>query len=418
MVVGRLRGEDHTTVSSTTDAPAQAGAVTPRAALAARNGVAAVFALNGLAVATWFSRVPAIREALGLSAGGLGLLLLAMSAGALVAMSTAGLVTLRLGPARTVAGSTVLVAVGLTTAGLSASLGGSLVGVVVGLFAVGYGSGACDVAMNVEGATVEKRLGRTIMPRFHAAWSLGSVAGAGLGAGAARLGVPVGWHLPVIAAVVLAGTLLGVRTFLPAPAETAASSDPARHRRALLATWREPRTLLIGLFVLVMAFTEGSANDWLAVAFVDGYGVSEAAGAAVFGVFVVGMTLGRTAGTVAIDRWGRVPVLFGTIALAVTGATCAVLAGSGPLAVVGVALWGVGASLGFPVGMSAAADDEDRAPTRVSVVAMIGYTAFLAGPPLLGFLGDHLGILHALGVVPLLLLPTLALVPVLRPRTR
>ncbi|NES13030.1 MULTISPECIES: MFS transporter [Micromonospora] len=418
MAAGSFGGEDRDTVSSTIDTPAVDRPAVPRPVLTARNGVTAVFALNGLAVATWFSRVPAVREALGLSAGRLGLLLLAMSAGALVAMSTAGLVTLRLGPARTVAVSTVLVALGLTGAGLSAGLAGSLVGVAVGLFALGYGSGACDVAMNVEGAAVEKRLGRTIMPRFHAAWSLGSVAGAGLGAGAARLGVPVGWHLSTVAAVVLAGTLLGVRAFLPAPAEPAGPADPAAGRRALLATWREPRTLLIGLFVLVMAFTEGSANDWLAVAFVDGYGVSEAVGAAVFGVFVVGMTLGRTAGTVAIDRWGRVRVLFGTIGLAAVGATLAVLAGSGPVAVVGVALWGIGASLGFPVGMSAAADDEDRAPARVSVVAMIGYTAFLGGPPLLGFLGDRLGILSALGLVPLLLLPTLALVPVLRPPAR
>jgi predicted MFS family arabinose efflux permease len=363
-------------VSSTIDRPAVDRPAVPRPVLTARNGVTAVFALNGLAVATWFSRVPAVREALGLGAGRLGLLLLAMSAGALVAMSTAG------------------------------------------LFALGYGSGACDVAMNVEGAAVEKRLGRTIMPRFHAAWSLGSVAGAGIGAGAARLGVPVGWHLSTVAAVVLAGTLVGVRAFLPAPAEPTGPADPVARRRALLATWREPRTLLIGLFVLVMAFTEGSANDWLAVAFVDGYGVSEAVGAAVFGVFVVGMTLGRTVGTVAIDRWGRVRVLLGTIGLAFVGATLAVLAGSGPVAVVGVALWGIGASLGFPVGMSAAADDEDRAPARVSVVAMIGYTAFLAGPPLLGFLGDQLGILSALGLVPLLLLPILALVPVLRPPAR
>ncbi len=405
-------------MSSTIDTPAVDRPAVPRLVLAARNGVTVVFTLNGLAVATWFSRVPAVREALGLSAGRLGLLLLALSAGALVAMSTAGLVTLRLGPARTVAASTVLVTLGLTGAGLSAGLAGSLVGVAAGLFVLGYGSGTCDVAMNVEGAAVEKRLGRTIMPRFHAAWSLGSVAGAGIGAGAARLGVPVGWHLCAVAAVVLAGTLLGARVFLPAPAEASGPTDPASRRRALLATWREPRTLLIGLFVLVMAFSEGSASDWLAVAFIDGYGVSEAVGATVFGVFVVGMTLGRTAGTVAIDRWGRVRVLYGTIGLAAVGATCAVLAGSGPLAVVGVALWGVGASLGFPVGMSAAADDEERAPARVSVVAMIGYTAFLGGPPLLGFLGDHLGILPALGLVPLLLLPTLALVPVLRPAAR
>ncbi|MFU8871519.1 MFS transporter [Micromonospora sp. SL4-19] len=404
-------------MSSTIDAAVDRHAV-PRAVLAARTGVAVVFALNGLAVGTWFSRVPAAREALGLSAGRLGLLLLAMSAGALLAMPTAGLVTQRLGPARTVVAAVLFVSFGITVAGLAASLAGSLVGVAAGLFAFGYGSGTCDVAMNVEGAAVEKRLGRTILPRFHAAWSLGSVAGAGIGAGAARLGVPVGVHLPVLAAVVLVGTLLGARAFLPAPAEAEGTADPAARRRALLATWREPRTLLIGLLVLVMAFTEGSANDWLAVAFVDGYGVSEAVGAAVFGVFVVGMTLGRTAGTVAIDRWGRVPVLFGTIGLAAAGAALAVLAGSGPLAVVGVACWGIGASLGFPVGMSAAADDEDRAAARVSVVAVIGYTAFLGGPPLLGFLGDHLGTLHALGLVPLLLLPALALVPALRPPAR
>ncbi|MFJ6194620.1 MFS transporter [Micromonospora sp. NPDC092111] len=386
-----------------------------RTVLAARTGVAVVFALNGLAVATWFSRVPAVREALGLSAGRLGLLLLAMSGGALLALSSAGLVTQRLGPARTVALSTVLVAVGLAGVGVATGAVGSLPGVAVGLFAVGYGSSTCDVAMNVEGVTVEKRLGRTILPRFHAAWSLGSVAGAGLGAGAARVGVPIAVHLAVLAVVVLGGTLLGARRFLSAPAASTVDGAASTGRSGLLAAWREPRTLLIGALVLIMAFTEGSANDWLAVAFVDGYGMSEAAGAAVFGVFVVGMTIGRTGGTVAIDRWGRVPVLLGTIGLAAAGALLAVLAGSGPLAVAGVVLWGLGASLGFPVGMSAAADDEDRAPARVSVVAMIGYTSFLAGPPLLGLLGDHVGTLHALLVVPLLLVPALALVPVTRP---
>ncbi|WP_374557440.1 MFS transporter [Micromonospora sp. RHAY321] len=391
----------------------------PRIVRLARNGVAVTFTLNGLAVGSWFSRVPAVREALDLSAGRLGLLLLAMSVGALLAMPTSGLLAQRLGAARTVTLATVLVAVGLTVAGLGATVAGSAVVVAVGLIAFGYGSGACDVAMNVEAAAVERRLGRTVMPRFHAAWSLGSVAGAALGAGAARFDVPVGAHLAGVAVVVLTGTALSARAFLPRPVVDAADrptdASPAAGRRAQLAAWREPRTLLIGLFVLVMAFTEGSANDWLAVAFVDGRDLSEAAGAAVFGVFVVGMTLGRTAGTIALDRWGRVPVLTGTILLAVVGAGMAVLAGSGPVAIVGVALWGLGASLGFPVGMSAAADEEAHAPVRVSVVAVIGYTAFLAGPPLLGLLGDRVGTLRALLVVPLLLVPTLALVSVLRP---
>jgi MFS family permease len=183
----------------------------------------------------------------------------------------------------------------------------------------------------------------------------------------------------------------------------------------VLAAWREPRTLLVGLLVLVMGFTEGTANDWLAVAFVDGHGVGGAAGALAFGVFVAAMTVGRTAGTIALDRWGRVPVLLATILLAALGAAAAVFAGSWPLALAGVALWGLGASLGFPVGMSAAADEESRAPARVSVVAAIGYTAFLAGPPAVGLLGDRVGVLRALLIVPLVLLPALALIPIARP---
>ncbi|WP_328654072.1 MFS transporter [Micromonospora sp. NBC_00330] len=391
---------------------------TVRTVRLARNGVAVTFTLNGLAVGSWFSRVPAVREALDLSAGRLGLLLLAMSVGALLAMPTSGLLAQRFGAARTVTMATVLVAVGLTVAGLGATMTGSFAIVALGLVALGYGSGACDVAMNVEGAAVERRLGRTIMPRFHAGWSLGSVAGAALGAGAARFDVSVGAHLVAVAVVVLAGTALAARTFLPVGSDHTgdpADATPAARRRAQLAAWREPRTLLIGLFVLVAAFTEGAANDWLAVAFIDGRDLSEAAGAAVFAVFVVGMTVGRTVGTIALDRWGRVPVLSGTIGLAVVGAGLAVLAGSGPVAVIGVALWGLGASLGFPVGMSAAADDEAHAAVRVSVVAVIGYTAFLGGPPLLGLVGDEVGTLRALLAVPLLLLPTLLLVPVLRP---
>ncbi|WP_018830005.1 MFS transporter [Salinispora tropica] len=394
-----------------------APAAVPRSVLAARTGVAVVFALNGLAIGSWFARVPAIREALDLTPGRLGLLLLAMSAGAVLAMPTSGLVAQRLGTARTVMAATLLVSVGLGTAGVWAGAVGWLPGVAVGLFVFGYGTGTCDVAMNIEGAVVERRLGRTVMPRFHAAWSLGSVAGAGLGAVAAQVGLTVAAHLPLTAGAVLVGTVFGARAFLPVPevAPGAEGVSPAARRRALLAAWKEPRTLLIGLFVLVAAFSEGVATDWVAVAFVDGYGVTEAAGAAVYGVFVIGMTVGRTTGTLALDRWGRVPVLSSTILLAVVGVGVAVLAGSGPVAVAGVALWGLGVSLSFPVGMSAAANEEEHAPARVSVVAVIGYTAFLAGPPLLGLIGDRIGTLHALLVVPILLLPSLALVPATRP---
>ncbi|MGW6929149.1 MFS transporter [Lentzea sp. NPDC054927] len=380
---------------------------------AAAAGVAVTFGLNGVAMATWFARVPAARDALGLTAGALGLLLLMGSAGACLAMVSAGEVTHRLGPARTVRLSAVMVAAGLALAGAGIGTWPSVPLTAVGIFVLGYGSGTCDVAMNVEAAEVERALGRAVMPRFHAMWSLGTVLAAGLASLVAWAALPVTWHLTGVALVVGGGTLVAARAYRFGAGEAHGKSS------GVMAAWREPRTLLIGLFVLVLAFTEGTANDWLAVAFVDGHAFDPAGGAVVFAVFVTTMTVGRTAGTVALDRWGRVPVLAVSMLLAAAGAAVAVLGGSPVLAVAGVALWGLGAALGFPVGMSAAADDPARAAARVSVVAVIGYTAFLAGPPLVGLLGNEVGVLRALLVVPLLLLPALALVPALRPaRTR
>ena len=161
--------------------------------------------------------------------------------------------------------------------------------------------------------------------------------------------------------------------FLPL-AEVREGSAPPRPGRG----W-EPRTLLIGVMVMALAMTEGTANDWLAVALVDGHDVSHAGGVAGFAVFVLAMTAGRIAGTGLIDRFGRVAVLWATMALAGTGVLLIVFADDLALVVVGIVLWGVGASLGFPVGMSAAADDPVRAASRVSVVSTIGYAAFLAG---------------------------------------
>jgi MFS family permease len=182
----------------------------------------------------------------------------------------------------------------------------------------------------------------------------------------------------------------------------------------VLAAWREPRTLLIGLMVLALALTEGAANDWLAIALVDGHDVAAWMGVAGFALFVSAMTVGRFFGTSLLDRFGRAATLWGTMALAAVGVLLLVYGDSAVLIVTGIVLWGVGASLGFPVGMSAAADDPVRAPARVSVVSTIGYTAFLTGPPVLGFIGDQVGALHALLVISILLLPAALLVPAAR----
>jgi fucose permease len=358
--------------------------------------VTAVFTLNGLVFASWVSRIPSVRDALDLSSERLGLVLLCMSLGAVLALPSTGAIVPRLGAAGTVRGAGVLCTVGLALTGLAGGAAGGVPLLLVGLFLMGFGSGCWDVAMNVEGAEVERRLGRAIMPQFHGAWSIGSVVGAGLGALLNAVHLPTTAHLLGTAAVVVLLVQLSCAWFLPA---TTADDGPRPERRNPLAAWLEPRTIAIGFLVLAFAFTEGSANDWLAVAVVDGYDVRNAVGVLTFTVFTAAMTTGRLFGTRLLDRFGRVLVLRSLALVALAGLLLVIEGGSMPVVMVGALLWGIGASLGFPVGMSAAAHDPTRAAARVSVVASIGYTAFLAGPPAIGFLAKHVGTLDSLWIV-------------------
>ena len=399
--------------ASPTAAPATPATPTS-AVLRAQRATYVSFISSGFGFASWASRIPSVRDSLHASPSTLGLVLLCVALGSLVALPLAGIVVTRFGTARAVAAMALCLAVGLVVVGVGYPYG--VWPVVVGLFLFGFGNGTWDVAMNVEGAAVEQGLGRAVMPRFHAGWSVGSVAGALGGAAMVALGVPVTAHLIVAAvavAVVVPVTVL--RGFLPAAdlpsAESARAEDePANPLRA----WREPRTLLIGLFILCMAFTEGTGNDWLAVAVLDGYHAPPVAGPLTFATFLAAMTTGRWFGPQLIDRYGRVRALRTSALVALVGLLLVVFGTVLPLAVAGALLLGLGTALGFPVGMSAAADDPRRAAGRVSVVASIGYTAFLAGPPLIGFLGDHVGVLRALVVTAALL----ALAVVLAGKTR
>ncbi len=369
----------------------------PPAVVRATRSVYGVFALAGAAIASLLSRVPQVRDLLGLRPGALGVVLLMTAIGALLALPTSGLVVDRVGPARTVAGMAVLATGGVAVAAVGSEVGPVVVG--IGMFAFGFGNAQWDVAMNVEAAAVEQHLGRSVMSRFHAAFSLGTVAGALGGVVMNALGIAPVVHLPVVAVLVLVGVEVSVRGFLPVDA----SGPPAEHGPGPLRGWAEPRTVLIGVFVLCMAFAEGTANDWLGIAAIDGYGASDATGSVAFVLFVASMTVGRWFGPGTLDRCGRVPVLRGGALLALVGVLAVVLGPTTGVALVGVVLWGLGTALGFPTGMSAAADDPARAAGRVSTVATIGYVAFLAGPSLIGTIGDHTGVRRALAVTAVLL---------------
>ena len=374
----------------------------------AHRSVLATFFLNGLTMATWASRIPAIRADLDLGPGSLGLLLLSASGGAVLSIPSTGALVQRFGSRRVVVVASLVAATGMVLVALGSSVVVSLALTALGLFLLGVGNGAWDVAMNVEGAAVERRLGRSVMPRLHAAFSLGTVAGASVGALLGFAGVGVGPHLLVGAVVVASLGRLTVQGFL-----AVVPREPGTPSHAL-AAWREPRTLVLGLMVLSLALTEGVANDWLGVGIVDGYDTEVWVGSAAFAAFVTAMTLGRIFGGTLLDRFGRPVTLWATMVTAGIGVVMVVFGQVLVVVAAGILLWGLGASLGFPVGMSAAADDPGRAAARVSVVSTVGYVAFLGGPPLLGFLGSHLGILHALLVVSVLLVPSALAVPAAR----
>ncbi len=372
------------------------------------------FALNGTAFASWLARVPQVRALLDLTDGQLGVLLLALSVGAVTALPLAGSVVRALRPGGAVAAGALSVAGGLVLAGVGAQVLATPLAAALGLLLVGAGSGVWDVAMNVEGAEVEQRLGRTVMPRYHAAFSLGTVAGAGLGALAVAASFPVAWHLGLAAGASLLGVLVAVRRFLPVEPPDPDPAAPVAPPASPWAAWREPRTLAIGTLVLCAAFVEGVANDWLAIGVNDGYETSQVVGVLAFAVFLAAMTGGRLLAGPLMDRLGRTRVVGVSFGLVIAGVVVVVLGPAVWWAFVGAALWGLGAAVGFPAGMSAAAEEGDAA-ARVSVAATIGYAAFLAGPPLLGFLGDEIGVHHALAVVAVVAVGGIALSRVVAP---
>jgi MFS family permease len=402
-----------------------------------RNALFVVFIVSGLFLSSWVSRVPGVRDSLHLSTDVVGIILLGVSIGAIVGLVVAPPLQAHFG---TRVGITIVViaaALGLAVVGFGATVLVSFPVVVVGLALLGLGNGAVDVMMNVSAAAVERRIGRTIMPFMHACFSIGTVAGAGIGAACAALGISIFWHFSVMAVVTIVAGVIAVR-YIPntqdvldedaaARASLDAFDGPAvaaapRRRtfgetiRSQIIVWADWRLVLIGVVMLGMAFTEGSANDWIALASVDGHGLTNAGGALVLDVFVAAMTIGRVAGGPVVDRIGRVWSIRITAALGVAGLLLFVLVPVPWAYVTGVVLWGLGASLGFPLGMSAAADDEQNATARVSAVAMIGYLAFLAGPPVIGFLGQQFGILNALYVVLVLLVAAFVCAPALRHR--
>ena len=377
---------------------------------AALRATCVVYVCLGFGTSAWLSRLPDVRDDLGLTPATIGTMLLIASLGSLLTLPTSGPIVTKIGARASGRIGVLIWALGIVCAGMGAQ-GVSIPLATVGLVLLAAGNGLWGATMNIEAGLVQAAVRRTVVPVIQAMYAVGMLGGALLGALAAQMGLPLGAHLFGLAALELLACGTAVGFYLTkdevaalAPAQDKSDGGEASSNKAKGLTrvaWREKQTVLIALMVMSAGLMEGAANDWLNLSMVDGYGYSTAAASAAFAFFLLMMTIVRFASPRLEARLGSPKLLRITFSGAVVGLLLVAFAPHHGLAVAGIALWGIGSALGFPLGISALSVDPVMTPARVSVLSTVNYGAALIGPPLLGLIADHIGYHRALAFVAL-----------------
>ena len=377
---------------------------------AALRATCVVYVCLGFGTSAWLSRLPDVRDDLGLTPATIGTMLLIASLGSLLTLPTSGPIVTKIGARASGRIGVLIWALGIVCAGLGAQ-GASIPLATAGLVLLAAGNGLWGATMNIEAGLVQAAVRRTVVPVIQAMYAVGMLGGALLGALAAQMGLPLGAHLFGLAALELLACGTAVGFYLTkeevaalAPAQNKGDGGEASSNKAKGLTrvaWREKQTVLIALMVMSAGLMEGAANDWLNLSMVDGYGYSTAAASAAFAFFLLMMTIVRFASPRLEARLGSPKLLRITFTGAVVGLLLVAFAPHHLFAVAGIALWGIGSALGFPLGISALSVDPVMTPARVSVLSTVNYGAALIGPPLLGLIADHIGYHRALAFVAL-----------------
>ena len=358
----------------------------------ARFAVTSLFLAHGFLFGTWVARIPAVQDELELGEGELGAALLCLTLGAVLAMPVAGWIVAREG-SRATARQTVVVFAALLP-GLA--LAPSLVLLALALLLFGAAAGALDIAMNAHGVEVERRYARPILSSFHAGWSFGGLVGAGVGALAAWAGVGLLPHFTAVAVVIGVSGLLASAALLPAGADRPES--PPRLAR--------PPRQLFALAALAFCglFAEGAAADWSAVYLAGPLDAGAGLAALGFAAFSIAMAGFRLLGDRLTTRWGPVALMRRGGLLAGAGLGAALLVGHPAAALIGFACMGAGLAAVVPVAFRAAGSLAGvPAGAGIAALTTVGYTAFLVGPPVIGFAAEVTGLPLALGIVVVLL---------------
>jgi MFS family permease len=363
-----------------------------RPPVAPRIATSVLFLVNGALFGAWVSRIPAIETQRSLTHGTLGLALLALASGALVAMPLAGRFSARFGSHRVCRVTTLACGCFLPLLALAPNF--TLL--VSALFCFGANHGALDVAMNAQAVLVEKRYRRPIMSSFHALFSIGGLTGAAVGGWLAALQLTPFAHFTGMALVLTALAIVAAFPFLLDDRETGTPDSTPRPPFALPA---KP-VLIIGAIAFASMLGEGAMADWTAVFLRDTLGSSEALAATAYAAFSVTMAVMRVFGDRLTMRFGPVGLARLSGSVVAAGMSLSLLSTSPGLAMAGFALVGAGFATIVPLAFSAAGRLPGIAPgMALASTTTIGYLGFLIGPPLIGFAAELLGLRGALTLV-------------------
>ena len=367
---------------------------------AALRATCVVYVCLGFGTSAWLSRLPDVRDDLGLTPATIGTMLLIASLGSLLTLPTSGPIVTKIGARASGRIGVLIWALGIVCAGLGA-LNVSIPLATAGLVLIAAGNGLWGATMNIEAGLVQAAVRRTVVPVIQAMYAVGMLGGALLGALAAQMGLSLGAHLFGLAALELLACGTAVGFYLTKEEVAALAPAQAKGDGGEASSNKAKETVLIALMVMSAGLMEGAANDWLNLSMVDGYGYSTAAASAAFAFFLLMMTIVRFASPRLEARLGSPKLLRITFTGAVVGLLLVAFAPHHLFAVAGIALWGIGSALGFPLGISALSVDPVMTPARVSVLSTVNYGAALIGPPLLGLIADHIGYHRALAFVAL-----------------
>ncbi|KAA0119901.1 MFS transporter [Methylobacterium sp. P1-11] len=368
------------------------GAGDRNAARGQRVSTRLLFLIVGIANATWAPLVPLVKDRAGLDAAGLGLLLLTFGIGSLLAMPSAGAAAARLGFRPVLLAGTL--ALGLALPVLA--VGSGLLPLTLALLLFGAGMGAIDCVMNLQAVVVERASGRPMMSGFHGLYSLGCILGALIASVLLAAGLGAGWSVLLLVAGIAALFAAAWPGILPAG--RARGSGPAL-------ALPQGIVLVLGLLCFVVFLTEGSALDWSALFLIQHRGLDPAWAALGYAAFSVTMTAGRLAGDAIVARLGRRTVVILGGLLAAAGLALSVVVPAWEAALAGYALVGAGCANIVPV-LFTAAGRQTAMPESVAVPAVttLGYAGVLAGPALIGFAAQGVGLPAAFLIVAALLL--------------